>query len=404
MRKPSHDSAADRPRALFLAPEAPYPLAGGGALRSASVLEFLARRYAVEAIVFRQPGAPNPGETIPPELVHRLSVIDLPRHARHTLARVARNARRLARRAPPLVDRFSGFEGEIASHLKGRYELAVVEHFWCAPYWEQIAAHCKKVVLNLHNIESAWHQRQARVAPQGSALAYSVFEQASLALERRWLPRFALLLTTSEEDARRVRLIAPATRVEVYPNAIPWIEPQRRAEEEVIAFSGTFDYDPNRSAVRHFRRHIWPLLRERWPKLRWRLVGRNPEAVKRYVQADPRIECTGAVDNAVEQLAAAKVVVVPILAGSGTRLKIVEAWAAGRAVVSTAAGAEGLPAVSGQHIMIEDDAEKFAEAVSRLLASPLLRNRLGVAGRALYEKEFTWQAAWDRLAVVLNTL
>ena len=90
-------------------------------------------------------------------------------------------------------------------------------------------------------------------------------------------------------------------------------------------------------------------------------------------------------------------IVVPLLAGSGTRFKIIEAWAAGRAVVSTSIGAEGLPARDGENIRLADDARNFADAVSRLLASPDLRRQLGQAGRALFEAEFTWESTWKRL-------
>ncbi len=408
MQRPSGDSAdktGARPAALFLAPETPYPVAGGGALRAASMLEFLARRALVDVIVFRQPGAPEPAQAFPEGLVRRLTVIDLPANARHPVGRYVRNAGRVARRVPPLVDRFSGFAREVAAAVRGRrYQLGVVEHFWCAPYLEQIAPHCERTVLDLHNIESAWHARSAEASSGARAVAHRVFEKASRALERKWLPGYSLLLAASSVDARRAEEAAPEARVAVYPNAIPLIEPPSGREEDAITFSGALEYDPNRSAVRYFRRQIWPTLRERFPTLRWRLVGRNPEAVARWIKDDPRIECTGAVEDAVAELARAKVAVVPLRAGSGTRLKIIEAWAACRPVVSTSLGAEGLPATHGQNIMIEDDAAAFAEAVSSLLESPSLRRALGEAGRRLYEREFTWQAAWTKLAAALESL
>src|ERR1022692_4736250 len=141
--------------ALFISAEAPYPLAGGGALRSASLLNFLARGYAVDMIAFREPRAADPREHLPPGLVRRLHVVELPPHARHALARAARNAGRLARPVPPLMDRFAGFGGPIVAATRGqRYEIAVIEHFWCAPYWEQAAAVSDATILDLHNIES----------------------------------------------------------------------------------------------------------------------------------------------------------------------------------------------------------------------------------------------------------
>ena len=388
-------------RALVLSPEAPYPLAGGGALRTASLLHYLARRYAVDLIVFRQPEAPDPAAALPPELVRRVTVLDLPVHRRDVAARAWRNAARLTRRIPPLVDRFAGFERQVADAVEGcRYELALVEHSWCAPYLDSISAACRRTVLDLHNIESVLHARCAAAEPAGPAFMHRVFQRASLRLERKWLPGYSCILAASETDAATVRAIAPRCKVRVYPNAIPAPHfPGRRApgHEKVIVFSGNLEYHPNLAAVRFFRSEVWPRLRAEWPNLIWRLVGKNPEAIRAVVAGDPRIEIRGPVDDAVSELARADIAVVPLLAGSGTRFKILEAWAAGLPVVSTTLGAEGLPARQEVDILLADGAPEFAQAVSRLLACTDLAERLGRAGRLLLQNEFTWEKAWENV-------
>ena len=385
-----------RPTALLLAPEAPYPVAGGGALRTASLLEYLARRYDTDAIVFRQPDAPDPA--FPRNLIRRLLVLDLPYHARSLPAKAARNLSRMLRGVPPLLDRFRGFGDRIAGWLDGRrYQLGLIEHFWCAPYREQLAGHCERVVLDLHNVESALHARCAQSEGWPAALAHRRFHHASLALERALLPRFDLVLASSEADAGRVRAIAPTSRTGVFPNTIQFIPRPHPAEQDAIIFTGNLEYHPNQTAVRFFRSRIWPLLRARWPTLIWRLAGKNPDAVRKYVREDQRIELIGPVEDAIAYLARAKVAVVPLLAGSGTRFKIVEAWAAGRAVVSTSSGAEGLPVHNGEHLLIADSAEDFAQAVSALLESSERRSALGSAGRQLYERCLTWEAGWSSL-------
>jgi glycosyltransferase involved in cell wall biosynthesis len=384
--------------ALFISAEAPYPLAGGGALRSASLLNFLARRYAVDMIVFREPGAADPRAALPPGLVRRLHVVDLPPHARHTLARAMRNAGRLARRVPPLMDRFAGFGGQIGAATRGqRYELAVVEHFWCAPYWEQAAALSDTTILDLHNIESVLHARCALAGKGAQALAHRAFQNICRKMEEKLLPRFTYLLAASKFDADLLRTISPGSVVLVYPNSIPWAPAPPRQEEDVIVFSGNLEYHPNISAVRYFREEIWPQLRAQWPGLVWRLIGKNPQAVAKIVSGDAYIDLHGPVDDALLELARAKVAIVPLLAGSGTRVKIIEAWAAGMPVVSTPLGAEGLGARSGEHLLLADDAAGFRDAVSSLLASPALRDRIGRAGRYLFEHEFTWESAWKGL-------
>jgi len=387
-----------KPRALFLVPEAPYPLAGGGALRTASLIHGLARSHELDLIVFRQPMAPDPRKLIPAGLAQRVSVIDLPANGRSLAARSMRNALRLIREIPPLVDRFSGFEREVASAVAGRrYELAIIEHFWCAAYWEQLRGVADRVALDLHNVESALHESCAVAEGGIEGFAHRMFARAASELERTWLPRFSVILAASAADEALISKRAGAARVTVYPNAIPLPSFSTAAREHVVVFSGNLEYHPNTSAVRFFRREVWPSLRDRWPNLIWRLVGRNPQAVEQWTRGDDRIQVTGRVDDAIAEIARAQVAVAPILAGSGTRLKILEAWGAGAPVVSTTLGAEGLPARDGQHLLLADGGEPFARAVSRLLQDVALRQQMGCAGRALLESQFTWEKAWEWL-------
>jgi glycosyltransferase involved in cell wall biosynthesis len=355
-------------KALFLTPEAPRPGTGGGGLRSASLLEYLRAKYDVQVASFT-----------------------VPYHSKTFAARAWRNGWRLLKGVPPLVDRFAGFEDQLA--LKGRYKIAVIEHFWCAPYADAVRPYCDVLVLDLHNIESELAATHARATSGLEAIVHRRFADAYAALERKWIPKFDLVLAASEEDARRVE----HRNVVVYPNALPLMDAPNVAEENCIVFSGNLEYHPNMEAVRWFRSSIWPALCERNDGLTWDLVGRNPEAVEAIVKEDPRIRVIGPVDDAVAAIASARVVVVPLLSGSGTRFKILEAWAAGRTVVSTTIGAEGLGARDGEHLVLADGAEEFADAVQKLLDDPARGRRIGAAGRELYLNRYTWPAAWERL-------
>ena len=149
---------------------------GGGALRSASLLEYLARRYDVDVIVFREPGATDPTRLFPPGTARRVHVLELPHHRKDPLSRAARNSGRLVRGVPPLVDRFGGFGEHIAALVRGEsYQVAAIEHFWCAPYWEQVTPVSERTVLDLHNIESVLHERCARSERGPEALAHEIF-------------------------------------------------------------------------------------------------------------------------------------------------------------------------------------------------------------------------------------
>ena len=403
MQKPSGSSA--KAKVLFLSPEAPYPVRGGGPLRSASLLEYLASRFQVHAIVFRQPGEPPLAQFIPPNRIQRFDVVELPGHSKHPIARALRNTGRLLRNVPPLMDRFAGFGEPIRQLTEGQnFAFAVVEHFWCAPYVEQLRPSCARVILDLHNVESLWHETLAESESAGRAWALKRFARACAALEHRWLPQFDDLLVTSAQDAQRVRGMAPGLSPIVYPNALPEMPPPVRAERNEIAFSGNLEYQPNVSAVRFFRERVWPSLRGSNPDLAWRIIGKNPQAIRSIAGDDPRIIITGPVEDAVVELAAAKIAVVPVLAGSGTRIKILEAWAAGTPVVSTPIGAEGLDCVDQEHLLIADTAARFAAAIQRLLDSTDERLRIGAAGRCLYETLYTWPRAWKTLEQVFHSL
>ena len=381
-----------------MAPEVPYPTRGGGALRSASLLEYLARQYDVDVIAFREPGAEDPTRLFPPGIARRVHVLELPHHRKDPLSRAVRNSGRLVRGVPPLFDRFAGFADDIAALVHGEsYRVAAIEHFWCARYWEQVSPVSGRTVLDLHNIESVLHERCARIESGPEALAHKIFSRSARDLEARWLPRYDCLLTASAADAQLARAISPQSLITVYPNTIPFEPRPDVAEREMVIFSGNLEYHPNVSAVRFFRNEIWPILRDRWPSLVWRLAGKNPQGVRKYTSGDGRVEVPGPMENAVEELAAARVVVVPLLAGSGTRFKVIEAWAAGRAVVSTTIGAEGLPARHGENLLIADGPRQFADAVSLLLAAPDLRAKLSETGRTLFESEFTWENGWRKL-------
>ena len=395
--KPSDASAANR-RTLFLSPEPPFPMIGGGPIRSASLFEYLSERSQVDVITFRQSGDSDPRERFPPGRAHHIYVVDLPVHSRSAPARVFRNLKRAVRSRPPLMDRFSGFAGEIGRAIAGQqYGCALIEHFWCAEYEPLLRTHCKQVYLDLHNIESRWHAKLADTEDRASGLIYRRFAQASEKLERELLPQFDTLLVTSAADRERALAIAPEAKCVVYPNALPYLEKPIRSERNSIVFSGNLEYQPNVSAIRYFRKSIWPSVRERCPFLTWVIIGKNPHSIKAIVQGDDRIRLIGPVDDAVVAIAGAAAAVVPLLAGSGTRIKILEAWAAGTAVVSTSIGAEGLEYLSGENLMIADDPSGFSEAVMSLVESGDRRQAIGLSGRTQYEQRYTWSTAFAEL-------
>ena len=159
-----------------------------------------------------------------------------------------------------------------------------------------------------------------------------------------------------------------------------------------MVYFGLLSTVPNVDGVIHFIKDIWPRIVEANPEARCKIIGGRPPP-SLLALAGPRIELTGFVSDLRPHLAAAAAVVVPLRLGGGTRLKIVEAMAMGKAIVSTTLGAEGIDAVAGRDLLVEDQPAAFADAVNRLMAQPGLAARIGQSARQLAVKRYAWSGA-----------
>jgi glycosyltransferase involved in cell wall biosynthesis len=201
----------------------------------------------------------------------------------------------------------------------------------------------------------------------------------------------------SAEDERRLLDQVPGVRTTVIPNAADVEYYQPRATDpppdgRTVVYFGLLSTIPNIDGVVHFVEDIWPRIAERDPEARCKIIGgRAPPSL--LALAGPRVELTGFVSDLRPHLAAAAAVVVPLRLGGGTRLKIVEAMAMGKAIVSTSLGTEGIEAVPGRDILVEDQPAAFADTVHRLLAEPALAARIGQSARQLAVDRYSWSEA-----------
>ncbi len=379
-----------KPRALILLPEAPYPAIGGGPLRSASILESLATRYRLEVIHFRLAGDPDPARLYPPGRITASFTLDLPHHSKSFAPRLGRNLLRALCGIPPLVHRFAGFGSEIGEIVAGQqYDLIWLEHFWLASYAPLLRQHTRRLILDLHNVESAYHSSLAHAMTGPQAQLMHFFARCASNYEARYLPCFDTILTTSEADAARIA--HPAVRV--LPNTIPW-QPLPGCEPgKSIVFTGNFAYTPNQQALAWFLAQVWPTILNRHPSLTLRLVGKE---IQHVPTNHPQLDLVGPVEDAVAEIARSQIAIVPLQSGSGTRLKILEAFAAGVPVISTSIGAEGLAVEPGRHLLITNSPADFAAALLQLLDDEATRHSLAEQARKLFEESFTWNQA-DRI-------
>ena len=205
----------------------------------------------------------------------------------------------------------------------------------------------------------------------------------------------------SAADERRLLDQVPGVRTAVIPNAadVEYYQPRSTdppLDGRTVVFFGLLSYVPNVDGVTHFVQDIWPRIAEAHPDARLKIVGGRPP-LSLQALAGPRVELTGFVQDLRPHLAAATAVVVPLRLGGGTRLKIVEGMAMGKAIVSTTLGAEGIEAVPGRDLLVEDHPAAFADAVSRLLSDHGLAARIGQSARRLAVQRYSWSGAAQAL-------
>jgi glycosyltransferase involved in cell wall biosynthesis len=205
------------------------------------------------------------------------------------------------------------------------------------------------------------------------------------------------LYLCSAVDERRVLDEVPQARTVVIPNAadVEYFQPRPtdpQPDGRTVVYFGLLSTVPNVDGVIHFIQDIWPGIVAAHPDARCKIIGGRPPPPL-LALAGPRVELAGFVEDLRPHLAAAAAVVVPLRLGSGTRLKIVEGMAMGKAIVSTTLGAEGIEAVPGRDILIADEPAAFAESVNRLLGEPGLAARIGQAARRLAVERYAWREA-----------
>lgn len=204
------------------------------------------------------------------------------------------------------------------------------------------------------------------------------------------------VIAVSEPDARDLEALGAARPPVVAPNGVDTtffhpeaVEPLPLGEPAFV-FTGSMDYRPNVDAVRWLARAVWPAVRSVLPEARLYLVGRRPSPAVRRLQEIPGIQVVGEVPDVRPYLAGATVYVAPLRAGGGTRLKILEAMAMGKAIVSTPMGCDGLAVVDGEHVWLADGAA-FASAMIALAQNAALRKALGEAARRLVVARYDWE-------------
>jgi sugar transferase (PEP-CTERM/EpsH1 system associated) len=388
---------------LILATQFPYPPRSGFETRVYQLARQLARRHRATLVSYAAPRQRADAAALERELAVRV----IERGRLPLLRRRLTQLRGVASTRPfACVEVHSREMQEVIGELcaQDSFDVIVLESSLLCQFSFPPGP---KLVLDEHNIE---YELFGRLGRQERSLPRRAFYR----LEHRRFRRFEQrawrqvdgCLVTSERELEIVAAHAPGLPLAAVPNGVDldyFHAPAESVTPDTAVFNGVLDYRPNVEAALHLIDDIWPRVLRARPGAQLTIVGRAPEAIVRRLQA-PGVVITGEVPDVRPHLAGAAAVVVPIRIGGGTRLKIVEALAMGKAVVSTSIGCEGIAVSDGVELLIADDPESFARRILEVFASEPLRRSLGAAGRELVEREYSWELAGERANALLESL
>lgn len=259
-------------------------------------------------------------------------------------------------------------------------------------------------LLSLQNIDSVIWRRLAEYSK--SRIQKKLYRQQARTFsryEKNMYPKFNTVACVSEIDADIVSQICPQANIDIVSNGvdIQLYEPKYGQEKEnILVFTGSMDWLPNEDAALYFNQKVFPLIKQNIKDAKFYIVGSNPTDNVLELGRKEDVIVTGEVEDIKPYIAQATVYVVPLRIGGGTRLKILEALAMGKAVVSTSVGAEGLNLSDGKNIFKVDKTENFAEITTKLMKNQNLRKQIGMAGRKFVEEEYSWSKIGKKLKEV----
>jgi glycosyltransferase involved in cell wall biosynthesis len=287
----------------------------------------------------------------------------------------------------------------------GQYDLLICDDIYNVSNMPRTSV---PILLNKHDLTHVIVRRYLHHEQNHVRRMYAKSEYLKL---RRWealaCAQVGRVLVVSDVDLELLAKACPAARYAYAPNVIDVHQyPITKTDNgRTILYVGSMDWPPNRDAVQFFIHDVMPRLRTRLPQAEFVVAGRGPEKrLRRRLERVPHVRFTGTVADMRVELAQAVVCVVPLRIGSGTRLKILEAGAMGKPVVSTTIGAEGLTFHNGQELYLADNPADFASSIEALFRDPDRRRELGAAARRKVESEYSVEALQRAMRAALTTL
>ncbi|MBF0483975.1 MAG: glycosyltransferase [Candidatus Omnitrophica bacterium] len=381
---------------LFLAPRLPYPIDTGGKIRTFHNLKQLALRNNVDLVCFSFNKEDVKYEKIFQDMGINLCLIPATK-----LSGISATISILFSKQPFAVDKYRSKNMlGMLENLVGqeKYDIVHIDHIHMGQYVSR--AWSIPSFIDEHNVEYRILERCADV--EGASIKgwlYRAQARKMKSYEKEILSMVKGGFAVSEDDAAILReLTDNKSKIEIIPNGVDteYFTSENIADENALVFTGSMDWMPNDDAMIYFCEEVLPLLNEK--DLKIYIVGKDPShKLKEFAKKDPQVVVTGRVDDVRTYINKAKIFVVPLRIGGGTRLKILEAMSMEKAVVSTSIGAEGIAYTKGKDIMIADTPEVFANTIRSLLSDTAKQKFLGKNGRELVCSQYDWSIVGKKL-------
>jgi glycosyltransferase involved in cell wall biosynthesis len=381
------------------------PVDTGGKIRSYNILRHLAKKHALTYLSYYDGHRDPSYESSLLEHLAGSRIIHI-QASESTLSQYLDYIWRLNSRAPYAVTKFThpDVQRTVTQWLSEKHFDVAVCDFLSASLNFPVRLMVPSVLFQ-HNVETVLWRRMAETenAPWRK-LAYRIEAAKMARYEKSAIGRFHHVIAVSPRDRDEMLKMDPQCRIAVVPTGVDTekyrVAPSAAGEPPIVVFTGSMDWEPNIDAVEYFCRQIWPSILIDFPNARFQIVGRNPPARVRRLET-AAVEVTGKVASVIEYLRTATIVVVPLRIGGGTRLKIFEAMAMGKAVVSTSIGAEGLDLTHGRDLLIADNPESFAAGIIGLFRNRDLRRNYEQAAAAVAAR-YDWSEIALAFAEVLR--
>jgi len=399
----------ERINILFVSATVPYPAIDGGRIRVLNLVSRLCQIHDVTLLTFITSTADEQGIEYLREI--GLEVIGVKAPISGTLHSLLRS---FVHRKPLTVAKY--YSADMAKALENllssrSFDVVHFEMLHTGQFLPDLKAEDKNIyatVLGEQNIDShVWHRlMQSESNPLRKLVFYSQYRRFAY-YESRMCRRFDICVCVSEQDQEKLSSLCPGIAVEVVPNGVDleYFKSEDVQQNEVsLVFTGSMDWQPNADAVLYFCDHILPLIRTELPDVVFYIVGSKPSHGVLKLREREGVVVTGSVEDVRPYIAGAAVFVVPLRIGGGTRLKILQALAMRKAVVSTSIGCEGLDLQPDDHILVADEPQQFAAHTIQLIKDRSLRSRLGENGGVLVQERYDWNAIVGRLDLLYRRL